>query len=181
MITIENVNNEHDFRVMCDIESAITKECGLNSWPLHFGGLCFDRYMYGNGANDIYSYGKLIKQDDKTVGYALAYLDEKLFTVRLLPHNERIYDAVIRQTGELFEPAGECSVVTNTLDTALCGALSENGYRRGDEERFQAGLDLYLYESVTSEWQSESISILTEQDIPDRVRYADIPTWEPII
>ena len=180
MITIENVNNERDFQIMCDIESTISKDCSLTSWPLHIGGLYFDRYMYGNVASDIFTYGKLIKQAEKPIGYVLNYLDEKLFAVRLVTDNEELYGTVIRQIEKQFELVRECSVVANTLDTALCDALVENGYIRGKEERFQAGLDLNLYQPMACEWQNETISILTEQDIPERVKYADIPTNEPI-
>ena len=89
MLTIQAVTSEHDFQMMCDIESALAKHSDFSTYSSHPSHLIFDRYLYGSGAQDVFTYGKLVIKDDIVIGYVLAYLiypDETQFTVRLLPN-----------------------------------------------------------------------------------------------
>ena len=175
MIALQKISIEADFLTMCEIESDITKASCLKSWPLHIGGLCFDRYMYGNGAADIFTYGRLIVSDGDVIGYAFAYADEKIFVVRLCPEHSCKYAEAIKAVEMLFD--SECATIANYLNFELCQALLECGYQK---ERFQSGSDLNSFEANKLNWVDEKINIFTEDDIADRVKYADIPTDEPI-
>ncbi len=72
------------------------------------------------------------------------------------------------------------SVIANNVSSPLCNALIECGFVRKDEERWQSGLDLREYAKTKTIWQDEVIKILSEDDIDDRVKYAEIPTGKSI-
>jgi ribosomal protein S18 acetylase RimI-like enzyme len=180
MITIKKVADEHDVRIMCDIESGISKQSELLNWPVHIGGLIFDRYMFGSGASDIFTYGKLLSIGDSVIGYALIYFDEELFTIRLIPEHENLYNEVFKEIEKLFFGFAEYSVIANTCDEELHKTLVERGYLQKNEKRFQAGLHLKTVKPENILWENETISILTENDIAERAEYAVIPTGEKI-
>ena len=117
------------------------------------------------------------------IGYVLAYLvysDETQFTVRLLPKYSDLYKAAIKGIADIFPEKNTFTVIANNLNTHLCNALIENGFICGREERWQSGLDLLEYYETDVEWQNERIQILSETDIDDRVKFAEIPTGKSI-
>jgi ribosomal protein S18 acetylase RimI-like enzyme len=180
MITLKPASDESDFRTVYALESAITKSSALATYPLHQGCLVFDRFMFGNGAADFFAYENLLLDGGEPVGYVLAYLDEGLFAIRLLPsHLGCVADAIGSATG-LFEGHARCSAVVNSEDAATCAALAQQGYVQQGEERWQAGLELSSLTPSEMTWSHEEIRLLTSTDIPERVKYADIATGETI-
>lgn len=183
MINIVNIKNENDFRKMCSIESEIAKYSEPLSYSPHPSHLVFDRYMFGSGAEDIFTYGKLIIIDNAVIGYALAYLeypDETELVVRLLPDFSKYYQAAIVSIIALYSSKKIFSVIVNSLDSAICQALAEYGFICGNEERWQSHLSLRDYEEQTVIWQDEAIQRLSDSDVDERVKYAEIPTGKDI-
>ena len=175
-IQIQKAKNENDFRIMLETESEITKASLFEHWPLHSGGLIFDRYMFGNGAGDFFEYGNLIFVNEKIIGYALCFFDENSYVARLLPKYENLYGVVILEIEKLFK--NYCSIVVNTNDKPLLNAL-EN-YHLVGEERFQSALNLSSYREQIVTWDNVKIERLSEKDVMDRAMNSDIPTHEKI-
>lgn len=180
MITLRNVTNEIDYSIMCHIESNICKLNMLHSWQLHIGGLSFDRYMYGNGAADLFLYAKLLYLDETPIGYLLAYIDEGEYSLRIMPDFEQYIDDAIKLVGKLYKNCEEYFIIANSLNDKLCKSLIKHGYRKENERRFQAMLKLDNFTIEESEWLQERISFLTTEDIPERIKYASIPTGNTI-
>lgn|GEM_PF-1929543 len=176
MITLRNVTDEMDYNIMCYIESNICKVTMPQSWEPHIGSLSFDRYMYGNGSTDVYFYGKLLYLDEKPIGYLLAYIDEGEYSLRIMPNYEQYMDEAINLVEILYQNSEELFVITNSLNENLCKSLINHGYKKETEERFQAILNLKNWVAEECEWLEERISILTEEDILERIKYASIPT-----
>ena len=182
-LTIRPVECEQDFVTMLAIESAVASQENPSIYTSHPSHLVFDRYMYGNGSQDIFTYGKLVVKDNVVIGYVLAYLaypDETEFVVRLLPQYAKYYAEVVKCIEDSFSQKSKLTVIANDLNISLCEALIKNGFIRGDEERWQSGLDLIEYDETEEKWQDENISYLLESDIDSRVTYADIPTGKMI-
>jgi len=150
------------------------------SWEPHIGGLSFDRYMYGNGATDVYFYGKLLYLDETPIGYLLAYIDEGEYSLRIMPKYEQYMDEAINLVEILYQNSEEFFIITNSLNENLCKSLINHGYKKEKEKRFQAILNLKNWVAEEGEWLEERISMLTEEDIPERIKYASIPTGHAI-
>lgn len=181
MITLRNVTDEIDYKIMCNIESNICKANMFQSWQPHMGGLSFDRYMYGNGATDLFLYGKLLYLDETPIGYLLAYIDEKEYSLRIMPNFERYIDEAIKLVGILYQNCEEYFIIANSLNEKLCKSLIDYGYRKENERRFQAMLKLNNWVEEKYEWSEERISILTEEDISERVKHAYITITEKML
>ncbi|WP_160687743.1 GNAT family N-acetyltransferase [Clostridium sp. C2-6-12] len=180
MITLRDVINEIDYSIMCCIESNICKANMLKSWHPHIGGLSFDRYMFGNGATDLFSYAKLLYLDETPIGYLLAYIDEREYSLRIMPNFEQYIDDIIKLVRKLYDDCEEWFIIANSLNENLCKSLINNGYRKENEIRFQGMLELNNYSIEKSEWLEERISFLTTEDIPERIKHASIPTGNMI-
>ncbi len=180
MITLRKFATENDYRVACYIESTICRENGTRFYQNHIGGIGFDRYMFGNGAQDIFSYGILVDYGEITIGYALVYLEDKKFEIRVPPKYEALSRQIISAIESLYKENEEICAVSNNMNSKLCDTLVALGYQKGKEERFQSMLKLTDWESKRQAWPDVIIEPLKEADIPDRVKYADIPTGEPI-
>lgn len=180
MITLRKFADENDYRVACDIESTICIQNGTRFHQNHIGGIGFDRYMFGNGAQDIFSYGILVDYGEITIGYALVYLEDKKYTIRILPKYEALSHLIISAIESLYKINDEIFVVSNSMNTILCDTLVALGYQKGDEERFQAMLKLKNWESKRQEWTDVIIKPLEEADISERVQYAGIPSGKSI-
>ena len=183
MLTIIAVTSEQDFQTMCGVESAIAQHSDFSVYSTHPSHLVYDRYLFGNGAQDIFTYGKLVINDGIVIGYVLAYLvypDETQFTVRLLPQYSDSYKTVIKGITDMFPNKNTFTIIANSLNNHLCDALIENRFICGSEERWQSGLDLRRYKETDVVWRDEVIKFLSETDIDDRVKFADIPTGKSI-
>ena len=183
MLTIKTVASEQDFRTICDIESAIAENSDFSIYTTHPSHLVFDRYLFGSGAQDIFTYGKLITNGGAVIGYMLAYLvypGETEFTLRLLPQFADYYKAALEGIEVTFNNKTCFSVIANDTNRSLCQALIECGFVCKNEERWQSGLDLRKYEETIVFWQDEVITFLSWTDIDDRVKYAEIPTGKSI-
>jgi len=183
MLMIKNISNESDFETMCNIESTVAKHSDFSIYSSRPCNLVFDRYLFGSGAQDVFKYGKLIIKDGTAIGYVLAYLVfsyESEFVVRLLPQYSNYYTEAIESVEAMFSDKKALSIIANDSNIHLCNALSECGFVRENEERWQAGLDLRSYTAADVVWQGEFIKILSENDIEDRVKFAEIPTGEVI-
>jgi ribosomal protein S18 acetylase RimI-like enzyme len=180
MLTLKAASDEPDFQITYALESQITKASALATYPLHQGCLVFDRYMFGNGAADFFTYGNLLLDGDEPVGYVLAYLDEDLFQTCLLPSHLGCVTEAVSGATALFGGRAKCSTVVNGEETATCAALVRQGYFREGEERWQAGLDLSALQLPAPAWNSEETRLLTADDIPERVKHASIATGEAI-
>ena len=182
MLTIKAVTSEQDFITMCDIESAVIKNGDYAIYTTHPSHLVADRYLYGS-AQGFFTYGKLIMNGNTVIGYMLAYLvypDETEFAVRLLPQFIDYYQAALESIETTFINKTSFSIITNHTNHALCKALLECGFVCEKETRWQSGLDLRKYKETEVVWQDEIIKPLSEADIDDRVKYAEIPTGTAI-
>jgi len=175
MLTIRSVSDEAGFDIMCGVESALCRANAHRGWQPHVGGLCFDRYLFGAGASDLFRYARLLVAGEEAVGYLLAYGEEREFVLRVLPGFEHVMDEALEGVHALMED-GEYSTTANSRDAALCGALLRNEFAMGAEERYQAMLDLAGWTPPACGEGSETISPLTEQDVAERIRYASIPS-----
>ena len=177
-LSIKEVREEADFDRMCAIESAICKE-NAGAWQLHVGELCFDRYLYGSGAADVYNYGKLLFLGDTAIGYALAYAKESEFELRLLKaHEDRTYEA-LGLVCALFEECDTFATVVNSSNETLCRALLSHGFIKEDEERYQAVLDLNTWEPLTRA-SINRIAPLVPADYEERIRHAALPSGSEV-
>jgi RimJ/RimL family protein N-acetyltransferase len=181
-LALRPIENERDFVTALAIESMVAKE-NLSTYTSHPSCLVFDRYLYGNGSQDIFTYGKLVSKDGVGIGYVLAYLaysSETEFVIRLLPQYSVFYAETIKCVENSFPQKNKLTVIANNLNTPLCEALDKNGFVCENEERWQSVLDLSEYVNMEITWQDEVIEVLSESDIDARVTYADIPTGEAI-
>jgi ribosomal protein S18 acetylase RimI-like enzyme len=183
MITIVNIESESDFISMRSIESEIAKRYSPFSYAPNPSSLVFDRFLFGNEADDIYTYGKLVKLDETVIGYLLAYLEydgETEFVLRLHPQYADCYQAVIECLMTQFPEKEAFSTYSNSLNSEIHDALLSCGFECGEEENWQSVLDLTQYYEQPINWQTENIRYLTEADVDDRVRYAAIPSNKEI-
>ena len=179
MFALRQAKTEYDYRRILAVESRL---CELRpaAWHFHFGGIGFERYFFGDGGGDFFAYGYLLLDGDSPIGYALCYRDEGEFRLALLPGRERRISESLALLERVF-PSGRRIVTDgNETDPAFCAALAGSGYRRGEETRFQAALDLREYAPEPVEWRDEQLEPLTDADIADRVRYASLPTGAEI-
>ena len=176
MLTLKNVSCEADFEMMCNIESHICKEGAAASWQVHPGGLCYDRYLFGSGAMDVFEYGKLLYVQDALAGYLLAYREEGEFVLRLLPEYEACLDEAVKLVVGCFDDQEECAVIANSAHSKYCEALVRQGFAKEAEERYQAVLALDSREFLEPGEGPEKIAPLCEKDFPQRIAHAAIPS-----
>lgn len=177
-LSIREVREEADFDRMCAIESAICKE-NAGVWQLHVGELCFDRYLYGSGAADVYNYGKLLFLGNTAIGYALAYAKESEFELRLLKTHEDRMCETLGLVCALFEEYDTFATVVNSSNETLCRALLSHGFIKEDEERYQAALDLNTWEPLAGA-SIDRIAPLAPADYEERIRHAALPTGSEV-
>lgn len=180
MMLLKNACCEADFDLMCEIESIICKAKGHGFWQMHPGGLRYDRYLFGGGAMDVFSYGKLLYVDDTAVGYVLAYQEEGEFVLRLMPDYEEHADVALRLAEGCFEKHDAFTTIVNSNSHALCAALQVRGFTKEAEERYQAVLALDGWVPQKLSEGTEKIALLAQEDIPERALYADIPSGSEV-
>lgn len=180
MLELKGVQNESDFERMCDIESAICRANAHRSWQVHPGGPRFDRYLFGNGANDVFGYGKLLCRGGEAIGYALCYADEGEFVLRLLPGHERELGGALELIGKLFGGHEAYSTIANSMDEALCNALLRGGFEKGGEERHQAALVLDGFAPKAGARRGGRVEALHEADFKARAQHASIPSGSEV-
>lgn len=180
MLKLKNVSCEADFNCMCKIESDICKKEASVCWQVHPGGLCYDRYLFGSGAMDVYTYGNLLYAKETLVGYLLAYKDEGEFVLRLLPELEDYLHEALKLAISCFDDQQECVTIANSAYPAYCEALVCQGFEKQSEERYQAVLTLDGRDFSLTCDGPEEISLLSEKDYNERIAYADIPSDSPV-
>jgi len=176
MLKLKNVSCEADFHLMCKIESDICEKGASICWQVHPGGLCYDRYLFGGGALDVFYYGNLLYTQDALVGYLLAYRDEGEFVLRLLPEYEGCLEEALGLAVNCFEEQEECATIANSTYPAYCNALVRQGFAKKSEERYQAMLTLDGREFPEPCESSEEIALLSEKDFAERIIHAAIPS-----
>jgi RimJ/RimL family protein N-acetyltransferase len=97
-----------------------------------------------------------------------------------MPNFEQYIDDAIKLVGKLYNECEEWFIIANSLNYNLCKSLIKNGYKKENERRFQAMLELSNFSLEESEWLEERISFLTTEDIPDRIKHASILTGNMI-
>ncbi len=180
MLILRNVSTEADFDTMCKIESTICGKKGHDCWQMHPGGLRYDRYLFGDGAMDLFNYGNLLYVGGEAVGYLLAYRKEGEFVLRLLPDREECLEEALALAGGCFEDGASYTTTVNSLDIAQCEALLRHGFRKEEEERYQAVLHLDHWEPNVAAADSEKISMLAQEDFPERIFHAAIPSGSEV-
>ena len=180
MILILDITNEKDITMMYEIESKIGEEMRSSCWQLHRGGICFDRYLCGNGLVDIFDYGKLIFWDNMLIGYAYIFSDECEFELRVLPKYEEFFEEIINLMEKKYQFGEEYIIVVNSRMEKLVKALKNVGYIRKEEERFQAMVCLNDLETPKVDWIEEQIEEYSEKFFSERVEYADLPTGQKV-
>ena len=178
MIRLQTAATEEDYRSILRLESTL---CSLNPerWHFHFGGIGFERYMFGNGAADFFIYGHILLQRDAVIGYALIYREECEYRVGLLPQYAVLYPEIVAAIEKEFPAGSEFRTDVNNYDAELCRALLNAGYKKGAESRFQAVFDLRTPQVGVQPFHGH-LAVLEEADIPERVRYAALPTGASI-
>lgn len=175
---IKQVQTEADFRLMCAIESALCRE-SAGVWQPHVGGLCFDRYLFGSGAADVYNYGKLLYSGGMPIGYALAYAQEGEFVLRLLnAHEDKTHEA-LNLVCALFDGHEAYTTTVNSSSETLCRALLSQGFIKEGEERYQAVLDLNSREYAAGD-SVDIIAPLSPDDYAERILYAALPSGSEV-
>ena len=180
MILILDITNEKDITMMYEIESKIGEEMRSSCWQLHRGGICFDRYLCGNGLMDIFDYGKLIFLDNMPIGYAYIFSDECEFELRVLPKYEKHFEEIISMLERQYQFGEDYIIVVNSRMEKLVKALKNVGYIRKEEERFQAMVCLNDLETPKVDWIEEQIEEYSEKFFSERVEYADLPTGQKV-
>lgn len=174
MIEIRPFLGESDFERMLAIESRICEARGMRDWQFHIGGLIFDRFLFGEGEEDIYAYGHLIYEGDAPVGYLLAYRDEGEFVLRLLPNRREAATRVLGELSRLFPDGAEYGTVLSGNERDLIDACLSAGFVSEGPEKYLGRIDLSepLKEPP---FKDADISILSEKDLPERARHAGLP------
>jgi ribosomal protein S18 acetylase RimI-like enzyme len=180
MLALRNVSTEEDFDIMCKIESDICKTRESNIWQMHPGGLCYDRYLFGGGSMDVFEYGKLLYKGGTAAGYLLAYRKEREFVLRLQKEYEKYADQALVLADGCFDKGAPYTTTVNSKSHSLCDALLRNGFMKEEEERYQAVLPLYSWEPRDLPGDLERITLLTREDIPERVLHAAIPSGSDV-
>ena len=180
MLKLKNVSCEADFQLMCKIESEICKKGAPVCWQVHPGGLCYDRYLFGGGALDVFEYGSLLYVQDTLIGYLLAYRDEGEFVLRLLSEYEGCLEEAVELAVNCFEKQEECVTIANSSYPSYCNALVRQGFVKESEERYQAILTLDCREFSELCEGPEEITLLSEKDFAERIAYAAIPSDSPV-
>jgi len=173
MIEKRPFSKEKDFETMLDIESRICGISGL-SWQFHIGGLIFDRFLFGKGEDDIYSYGYLIYEGNKAAGYLLAYSEENEFLLRLLPENEGILGDILDWIKNLFPESESYSTILSDTERDVIGTYKMKGFMVEGAEKYLGVIDLEhpIKEPVKTD---SYISVLSDKDLIERTRYANLP------
>jgi GNAT superfamily N-acetyltransferase len=179
MLTIRPACCEEDYQSVLKIESEL---CALSPavWHFHFGGIGLDRYLFGNGAADFFSYGYLIFRGPEQIGYALLYREEGAFILELMPAYSFCYPAVLAEMEVTFPQGSVLTTDANSLVSGYWDALEAAGYRKGEESRFQAAIDLRALPCTRVDTAQERVGLLGEGDIKNRVCYAALPTGAAI-
>ena len=180
MLFLQNVSNEADFDTMLRIESTICMKKAGAGWQMHPGGLCFDRYLFGGGASDVFEYGRLFYAGGAAAGYLLAYEEDGEFVLRLRPEFEGCLDEALALAGACFVGHASYATIVNSIDQSLCVTLLRHGFKKGVEERYQAVLALDGWEPKALSEGAEKVTLLSEQDIPERVLHAAIPSGSEV-
>lgn len=182
MISFKNMESESDFIAMRYIESEIA-QCSPLTYHPNPSSLIFDRYLFGNEADDIYTYGKMVMLDEIVIGYLLAYLEyegETEFVLRLLPRFSNCCQTVLESLFAQYPTIDAFTTYSNSLNPEIHNAFINSGFEYGEEETWQSVLNLAEYKEQPVFWQNEEIHLLSESDIDDRVRYAAIPSNKEI-
>lgn len=179
MLTLRRVKTEYDYRRILAVESRL---CELRPavWHFHFGGIGFEWYFFGEGCEDFLEYGYLLLDGDSPAGYALCYRDEGEFRLALLPGQEHRIPESLALLEREFPMGNRLSTDCNETDSAFCDALILSGYRKEEETRFQAVLNLRDYDPEPVDWRGERLEPLTDADLAERARYAPLPTGAEI-
>ena len=180
MITLQPVQDEAGYRLVRQIESRI---CAAQParWHFHHGNLGVDRYFFGSGAADFFSYAHLVLLRGNPVGYALVYRPECTFHLALLPpYTAETAASALRAVEACFPEGAVPGTDASRLDLPLVAALRACGYREGSESRFQAVCPLAAYRGTPASIAPLYGAPLEDRDIADRVRYAALPTGSPV-
>lgn len=172
MITLQPVQDEAGYRLVRQIESRI---CAAQParWHFHHGNLGVDRYFFGSGAADFFSYAHLVLLRGNPVGYALVYRPECTFHLALLPpYTAETAASALRAVEACFPEGAVPGTDASRLDLPLVAALRACGYREGSESRFQAVCPLAAYRGTPASIAPLYVAPLEDRDIADRVRYA---------
>lgn len=177
MVQIKSIKNEDDYKELLRIESMICNE-DTSVWHRHFGGIGVDRYFFGNGKNDIFHYGKLICNENESIGYALVYNNECEFAVELLSKWKDNIIEVVQLIEKVFKKGDNIRTCCN--DEIQLKKLMSIGYTEKGKFKFNASINLMTFEKVDTIWNEEKIRILKYDDINTRVEYSALPTGEKI-
>lgn len=180
MTALQRVADEAGYRRVREIESRI---CAAQPerWHFHHGSLGVDRYFFGAGAGDFFTYAHLVLSQGNLAGYALVYRSECLFHLALLPpYTAGMAAEALRAVEACFPKGASIGADVSCLEAPLVDALRAGGYTEGPETRFQGVAPLASYRGSPASIAPLYPALLEERDIAERVRYAALPTGAPI-
>jgi ribosomal protein S18 acetylase RimI-like enzyme len=126
MTRVLRLTDERDFLAMLDVERELVRRAPQR-WHYHPCGLVYNRYLFGDGADDVFEYGRVIETRQGVVGYAQLEADDGLFMFRVLPHSGvRLGGVIARITREL---SGKIVAEVTESDTRQSAALRRQGFR----------------------------------------------------